>query len=111
MIQPTFWTDGNEYLIKGDYIYQNYPTQTFGLGPRTNEDDIDYINFSHIRIYQVVLKQIFPDFFLGLGYSLDDYWDITQEGSFDKNARSTFSNYGFTTKSISSGSKLVAQLK
>lgn len=102
MIQPVIWTNENKYLIKGDYIYLNYPTQTFGLGNRTTERDINYIDYSHIRIYQTALRQIIPDFFLGLGYNLDYHWDITQQGNSEKKIY-TNTNYLFTPSSVSSG--------
>ena len=105
-LQPNIWTRNNKYLFKADYVYLNYPTQTFGLGNRSTDNDINYIDYSHLRIYQSFLKQIAPSFYAGLGYNLDYHWDITQTGSVDQKAKSTFSNYGYTSKSVSSGMTL-----
>lgn len=102
-IQPVIWTKDNKYLIKADYIYLNYPTQTFGLGTRTTTNDINYIDYSKIRVYQSVLREVIPDFYLGVGYNLDYHWNITQTGSADENSRSTYTSYGYTPKSVSSG--------
>src|ERR1022692_4153550 len=70
------WSKGNKYNWLGDWHYYKYPTYTFGLGGHSKLSNADFVSYDYIRAYQEVLKQIRPDLFIGLGYSLDIHDNI-----------------------------------
>ncbi len=105
IIQPNIWSKGNKYNLVGDIIYLKYPQETYGLGGYTKLSDASKIDYSFIRIYQTVLKQIVPDFFIGMGYNLDAHWNIKETPNSNQQ-QTDFSKYGLKEQSTSSGISL-----
>jgi Omp85 superfamily domain len=101
-IQPTIWSKDGQWNFSGDWRFYQFPTYTYGLGTNTNFDNSERIDYSHARFYQVVFRKISPQFFIGLGYHLDEHWNIIDE-NIDNNLFSAFRTYGYMNKSISSG--------
>jgi hypothetical protein len=97
------WTKKNKLNILGDWRYYYYPTYTYGLGGQTSFFNSDLINYSYIRLYQEVCKQIpSTKFYVGVGYDLDYHFDIKKIGSVGAGTNFTAYN-GTSTNSISSG--------
>jgi outer membrane protein assembly factor BamA len=98
-------TKGNRYKLIGDWRFYKYPQSTFGLGseaPIENEDPMDY---TYIRVYETILKNIKGNFFAGIGYNLDHHWNISHKGN--KNGTpSDFAAYDTSQKTTSSGINL-----
>jgi hypothetical protein len=97
------WSDENKLDIIGDWRYYYYPTYTYGLGGNSSLANWDLINYSYIRFYQEVLKQIpGTKFYLGAGYDMDYHFDIKK---LDSAGRGTdFTQYNGNLKStVSSG--------
>ena len=101
-IQGNLWTKNNGYNIVTDWRYLKYPQQTFGLGGHTSLDNSFDQDYSYLRLYQSVLKNMGRDFYAGAGYSLDYHWNIT-ETSQDLFAISDAQLYGLPEKTVSSG--------
>ncbi len=97
------WSKGNTYNWLGDYRYYKYPTYTYGLGGQSSLSKSDLIDYSYIRIYQEVLKNISPDFFAGLGYNMDYHFNIKEYGAGEIGNLTDFQKYSLDTKTISSG--------
>jgi outer membrane protein assembly factor BamA len=80
--QYWFTSIGNIFLEKqklhlfGDVRYYNFPTQTYGLGTRSALSNPLQIDYSYLRFYQVVFRELSANFFVGMGYSLDYHWNI-----------------------------------
>ena len=70
------WTEKNGFNLQGDWRYYSYPSQLYGLGGHTSITNSAGIDYSHIRFYQFVLKQLAPDLLVGPGYEFDHYWDV-----------------------------------
>jgi hypothetical protein len=104
-LQTNIWTKDNKYNIVSDWRYYKYPQDTYGLGGHTSLDDADNIDYSHIRIHQIVLRKMVPDFYAGVGYFLDYHWDIKEAGLPD-GSESDAAKYGLPTKTVSSGAVL-----
>ena len=83
------WTKDNKFNLQGDWRYYSYPSQLYGLGGHTSTTNSSGIDYSHLRFYQFVLKQIAPDLLIGPGYMVDHYWDIKT----DKAASGVASDY------------------
>lgn len=91
--------------IFGDTRYYKFPTQTYGLGPDSPLSNHLKIDYSYLRLYQVVFHEIKPNLFLGLGYNLDYYWNIKTD-SVPENVFEQFRRYQQGSNSISSGISL-----
>lgn len=102
-VQGNFWTKGNKFNILTDWHFDIFPQTTYGLGGYTKDYGADStaINYTYVRMYQAIMKQVYPDLFVGVGYDLDYYWNIslhTQPG-----VVSEFEKYGYASRSVASG--------
>jgi hypothetical protein len=104
-IQANIWTKGNKYNINTDWRYLKYPSFTYGLGGNTSADSGYTIDYSYLRFHQYVLKTIAKDFYLGLGYDLDYFWNV-KEIDPPTGKPSDFETYGLTSKVVASGISL-----
>ena len=63
--------------IFGDWRYYKFPTKTFGIGTESSANDEVNIDYSYLRIYQLVFHEFAPNVFGGIGYNLDYHWNIS----------------------------------
>jgi hypothetical protein len=101
-LQANIWSANRDYNFIVDWRFHKYPQNTYGLGSHTLPSDVDAIQFTNFRCYQTILKKMTPDFYVGLGYNLDYFWNITEKGTANGNI-SDAKKYGLTNKSFSSG--------
>lgn len=102
-LQYNIWTKKNQYNFQGDWRYYKYPQQTFGLGANNSfSSDGNLIDYSYIRIYNIVLKSLAKNIYGGAGYFLDYHWNIKEDGYADGRV-SDFKLYGGEKKTVSSG--------
>ena len=80
-IQSNIWLNNNRINLIGDWRYYKYPSNTYGLGGHTSLANADLIDYSYVRFYQEASKQIFPNFYIGMGYGLDWHFGIAEKGS------------------------------
>lgn len=101
-VQTTIWTPGNKYNFLGDWRYLNFPQDTYGIGGSTTTANQYTVSYKYLRFYEMFLKKISNNFYIGTGYQLDHHWGITEllppEGSV-----TDFKKYGYNQKSTSSG--------
>jgi len=101
-VESNIWTRNNKYNFVGDYRLYKYPQSTFGLGsnsPIKNEDPMDY---SFLRLYEIVMRRITGNFYAGAGYGFDYHWNISHTGPMN-GAPSDYALYGAATSTVSSG--------
>lgn len=101
-IQTSIWSKNNKYNFVGLYRYYKYPQSTFGLGSSSNIKDEDPMDYSYFQFSEVVFRHIAGNFYAGLGYILDDHWNISDKGDLNGTV-SDYSRYGKTARSIASG--------
>lgn len=101
-LQANFWTKDNKYNIVLDWRYLYYPTYTYGLGMNTLLSDGYLINYSALRLHQMVLRKIAYDMYAGLGYNLDYFWSI-REVNPPAGVKTDFEKYGLTPTELASG--------
>jgi len=101
-IEGNIWTKGNKYNILTDWQFAKFPQDTYGLGGFTTVQDADLIDYSYVRLYQTIYKAIAQDFYVGLGYDLDYYWNV-HEINPPSGVVTAFQKYGITPTAISSG--------
>jgi len=105
-----YWTivNSNIFLDKlklnlfGDWRYYKFPTNTYGIGNHTTLSDILAIDYSYLRFYQLVFREIFNNVFIGGGYNLDYHWNI-EEGATTGKVYNEMQKYQSGNSSVSSG--------
>ena len=60
----------------GDTRYYKFPTNTFGLGTRSSLSDALAIDYSYLRVYEVIFRELKANIYAGIGYNLDYHWNI-----------------------------------
>ncbi len=101
-ILTNIWTKGNRYNIISDWRYYDYSADNFGLGDNSRADVNDRLYYSYLRLNQSVLRQIAPNFSVGIGYALDYHWHVSEENSTPQ-LNDDFQRYGSVDHSVSSG--------
>ena len=92
--KSTAYTKSNDWMLMGDWrlFFSSQPTYGLGTGPssidltntRVQFDENDsgeneegeMMDFNLVRFHQTALKQVKPNFYLGIGYHLDVHFDI-----------------------------------
>ena len=103
--KSNIWSPGNKWNFQGDLRYSYFPSNTWGLGGRQDEDKKVLINYSYVRLYFSALKGIKPYLFAGIGYNLDYHIGIQTDN--DTVNLTNFTGYKYGTgnhiNSIASG--------
>lgn len=97
-----FWTKKNKYNIIIDYRFLKYPSTNYGLGANTTESDAYTIDYKYIKLHQTILKKIFPDFYAGIGFYYDHFWNITEVDP-PPGVKTSFERYGAKANETASG--------
>ncbi len=85
-----FWITSNNNIflnkprihLVGDIRFYKFPTQTYGLGPNTLPVFPLQIDYSYLRLYQTVFRDVTANLFIGIGYNLDYHWNIKVDSIF-----------------------------
>jgi outer membrane protein assembly factor BamA len=101
-LRSEIWGKSNNYKIVSDVRFEVYPTDTYGLGTFTTFATLDPIRYDYLRVYETVLKKLAGSYYAGIGYNLDDHYDIKAKGTAN-GAESDFMQYGQPASSVSSG--------
>ena len=80
-LETNIWTKGNKYNFVGDIHFMKYPQASFGLGSNSWIGNVDSMAYNYIRFYEIVYRQITPDFFAGAGYIIDWRYHITYDNT------------------------------
>jgi outer membrane protein assembly factor BamA len=108
IVNSNVWLWNESVNLVGDWRYYQYPTHTFGLGSKTSLSNIDAVDYSMIRIYEVALGKIADNFLGGAGINYDYYWNITETKQ-SPSIVTDLDKYGLTKSSVSSGFTLNLQ--
>ena len=92
----------DKWELIGDYRYYHFPTYTYGLGSLTSLANEDRIDYSQLRVYQLLMHKIANNLDVGIGYHLDYHWGIDDFNA-DNGITTDFQRYGFSKTSLSSG--------
>jgi len=100
----SIWTKNNDYNFVGDFRYYKYPQSTFGLGSNSNIHNELNSDYSFERFYETVLRKITGDLYAGVGYIIDNHYDITYSGINNNNTdHPGLAFYGRAPHSVASG--------
>ncbi|MGI4863127.1 MAG: BamA/TamA family outer membrane protein [Janthinobacterium lividum] len=98
------WTRSNKWAFVGDWRVMHYPQSTYGLGMYTSTNEgVVSMDYEYFRFYQTVLRRFAPDWYVGLGYQLDDHWNIISRNNRREVAAISRYRYGVSGRSLSSG--------
>jgi hypothetical protein len=101
-VESNIWTKDNKYNFVGDYRFYKYPQSTYGLGTNSNIHNEDPMNYNFLRFYEIAMRHIAGDFYVGAGYGFDYHWNVTHEGP-KNGAVSDYEQYGTAETTVSSG--------
>lgn len=101
-LQSNIWSKDNKYNLLTDWRYEVYPQNTYGLGSLTKDSNGYGIDFDYFRFYTTFLKTVAPDFYLGLGYNVDYFYNV-REVNPPPGVVTDFERYGLHPTSVSSG--------
>jgi hypothetical protein len=105
-IASSIWTHNNKYNILSDWRFLKYPSETFGLGGHTKQDSSYNLDYSYIKLHQAVLRNVSKDFYIGLGYDFDYFWNI-QELNPPVGEETDFQKYGYSETEKASGISVI----
>lgn len=96
-VQSNINLNKNDWNLQGDWRFWKYSQVTYGLGTQTIPNDAQEMNFNFIRFNENVLKNLIPNCYIGLGYSLEYYYDIE---SIDSSGNKLSPSYNSTYSKI-----------
>jgi outer membrane protein assembly factor BamA len=102
IVRSNIWLNHEKYNLLGDWRYYQYPNITYGLGSKTLLSDVSKVDYSLLRVYEVVMRQVNKNVCVGLGYSLDYHWNIAETNN-PEIVNTDFDKYGYSNTSVSSG--------
>jgi len=106
-VQTSIWSKNNEYNFVGEYRFYKYPQSTFGLGSSSNIKNEDPMDYSYFQFNETVLRHITGNLYAGLGYVLDNHWNVSERGN-PNGTLSDYAAYGKLAHSIASGFTLTS---
>ena len=96
-IKSTLYTAENKFFLQGDWRYYKYSESTYGLGTNSPDtslkidpswgwegaeigDGVGYpMRYDYVIFHEIANMKVFDNFYLGIGYQLDYFWNIKDE--------------------------------
>jgi hypothetical protein len=95
------WSKNGKFNYITDWRYMQYPSKTWGLGGRRDPVDGFTINFTYLKLHQMVLFKIRQNLFIGTGFFFDYFWNIREIDAPLNNT--TFQRYGLNKDERAAG--------
>ncbi|WP_191906359.1 BamA/TamA family outer membrane protein [Hymenobacter baengnokdamensis] len=103
-LTSSLWAPNNAWNFVGDWRVMHYPQSTYGLGMFTSTTGgVVSMDYEYLRFYQTAFRRIVPNWYIGLGYQLDDHWSIVSRNTRREVTTISRYSYGVSGRSISSG--------
>ena len=94
---------GGDWNLVGLWRFSKFPSPTWGLGGNTQESAKTTIDYSSVTLYETVNRRIVGNFYVGLGYYFDNFFDIKDQGAANGPTVFTQYPYGTGSRSLNSG--------
>jgi hypothetical protein len=97
-VKSNIYTKDNLFFLQGDWRYYHYRLPTYGLGTGSPPDTMNYqgswgwqgettedfqgaypMLYDFFKFHQTVSRKVADNFYVGIGYMLDYYWNIEDE--------------------------------
>jgi outer membrane protein assembly factor BamA len=69
--QWNIFTRNENYLLKGELRYRNFPDRFYGLGNETKKENEERYEYSLVSFKNLLLKKLRPGLFLGFDYNCE----------------------------------------
>ena len=103
-LASSIWRPDNAWEFVGDWRVMHYPQSTYGLGMFTSTTgNVVSMDYEYLRFYQSALRRITAAWYGGVGYQLDDHWNIISRNSRREVTSISRYSYGVSGRSVSSG--------
>lgn len=102
------WTPGNMYNSVGDFEISSNTHDDYGLGSGSTEDSVALIDYNHTRFHLQLSRKLYGNFYVGLGYRFDYYYDVKQDPELYPSA--DFQSYAYGTKQTTTSSGITVNL-
>lgn len=78
VVEPTYtiFTHRERYLIRGMFLYTQFPEFYYGLGNETTPNQKELIAYKSLRAYNRLLRQVRPGLFVGLQQQYYKTFDV-----------------------------------
>jgi hypothetical protein len=98
---------GNGWIIAVDWGGGRFPNPAYGLGGKTTTSDRTIVERQQLQLHQTVYRRMVAHLYAGLGYFVDDFYDIVDRRH-AAGESTGFSDYPYGTsgRSLSSGTTL-----
>ena len=98
-LMSNIWSKNGKWNYSTDWRFMQYPSETWGLAGRKDPTDGYTINFSYLKLHQMVLRSITKSLFVGTGVFYDRIWNI-REVSAPADGSTSFQRYGLSKDEI-----------
>ncbi len=71
------FTRNENYLLKGEARYRNFPDRFYGIGNNTRKEDSELYSYSLLSLKNLVMKQLRPAFFAGFDYHIEKEYNFS----------------------------------
>ncbi|MEO6831995.1 MAG: BamA/TamA family outer membrane protein, partial [Chitinophagaceae bacterium] len=102
-ILSDIWSKNNIYHLSTDWRYLKYPSETFGLGIHTDINEGYTLDYSAIKLHQTLLRKVGGNFYAGIGWDVDYFWNVTELDTPAGHTTSSFEKYGGEGTEFSTG--------
>ena len=62
------FSNEERYLFKGEFRFRNFPDRYYGVGNRTEKEQVERYSYDLFHVKLLGLKQVVPNLFVGLDY-------------------------------------------
>lgn len=100
--QGNIWTKGNRYNIVLDYRFIKYPSRVFGIGSNTKPADGYFVDFRSLKLNQAILRSVTNNFFAGMGFYHDRFWDVIEVDP-PAGVTTSYQQYGLSKREMATG--------
>ncbi len=94
-IKQNLFTSHNVWNLPGEVRISKITQYTYGLGSLTTDQQLVNLNYNNIRLFFNANRKLTNDFFAGIGFDYDDYYNISSTTSL--NNTNAFEKYAIGT--------------
>jgi hypothetical protein len=71
------FTRNENYLLKGEFRYRNFPDKFYGIGNHTPLTSVEKYAYNLVSFKSLFLKKIYPSLFVGIDYHFEKQFGFT----------------------------------
>jgi hypothetical protein len=80
VVEPTYtvFTHHEHYLLRGMFLYTQFPEYYYGIGNETTDSQKELISYKSLRAYNRFLRQVRPGLFVGVQQQFFKTFDVNR---------------------------------